>query len=189
MVHKAFPQPVAYIDRSSMVSSFPKYGFFMSSWGFENYYAGGKALMHQIIDKYQPIFLLANIEALDLAHAGGQSGIVDAPQLFEEDNVALKENFIHHWGIVYVAGKRFNNLKTGVETKFEILIEGVYSLESALAVHLDDMVVQPGSKLFFNRGYHTIRATGITEMTALRWGDNLYKPTYAAPTTPVFFGF
>lgn len=32
-VHEIFPYPVPYIDRCSMISSFSKKGFFMSSWG------------------------------------------------------------------------------------------------------------------------------------------------------------
>jgi hypothetical protein len=34
-VHQIFPEPVPYLDGCSVISSFPKVGFFMSTWGME----------------------------------------------------------------------------------------------------------------------------------------------------------
>ena len=42
-VHEIFPEPVSYIDRCGMVSSFRKANFFMSTWGLEAYREGKTA--------------------------------------------------------------------------------------------------------------------------------------------------
>ena len=47
LVHRLFPEAVPYIDRCSMVSTFPKVGFFMSSLGMRFYHERGEPIMEE----------------------------------------------------------------------------------------------------------------------------------------------
>jgi len=188
-IHKMFDEPVGYIDRNSMIASFPKHGFFMSSWGFENYHAKGVPVMGDIIRNEQPKFLIANTTALDIE---GKRSAIDSSSnssLLPQDVEALKANYVHHWGNIYVAGKQL--LFPGGEPaiKVDLLIEGTYTLEANGPVTIDGILLQPGSQIFLNRGEHIVRSTDQTNEAVLRWGKHLYMPDYPAPTTPIFFGF
>lgn len=187
VVHRAFPEPVAYIDRCSMVSGFPKAGFFMSSWGMENYLAGGRPRMREIILRDQPAFLLANVVYLEEAFA--DLGDAERPPiLFPDDIDALRENFIPHWGPIYVAGKHLRREGAASRT-FEILIEGTYTLEAAAAVLIDGRMVRPGAQVSLNRGRHKVQASAPANDIVLRWGESLFRPDETAPDGPVFRGF
>lgn len=183
VIHKLFPEPVAYIDRNSMVSSFAKKGFFMSSWGIENYYTNGKPIMKDILHSDQPKFIIANIEALDFKLQG------DHLKLLQEDEAILKNNFIHHWGKVYLPGKMIKNLDITPSQDFEILIEGSYLNEGKNSIVLDDKIISPGKKVFLKQGHHTIKTTKPNSIVILRWADNLYKPSTPAPNAPIYYGF
>jgi hypothetical protein len=189
LIHQLFPQPVPYIDRCSMVSSFPKIGFFMSTWGMENYLKSNTPIMSKLLNNYKPVFLLANSEWLDLSlsretayHAGRYS-------LLEEDLTILKENYIHHWGIVYIAGKQFyfdSKLKSHI---FQIIIPGIYTYEGDIEATIDGNLYQNEDIIQLEKGYHFISPLKFPAKIILRWGDHLYRPAKNPNTTPIFFGF
>lgn len=147
-VHEMFPQPVPYIDRNSMVASFPKVGFFMSSWGFEDYRAAGVAIFADMLRAAEPKFLLANHSALRL----------DAPdpgasvhRLLPEDLEVLRANFVRYSGPIYLPGKRMV-LARGEEQTVDVLISGAYWLEAAAPVTIDGVQHPPGSRLVVAQG-------------------------------------
>ena len=47
-VSEIFPNPVPYIDRCSMIGSYPMVGFFMSGWGMKGYRQSGRELVSTI---------------------------------------------------------------------------------------------------------------------------------------------
>lgn len=190
VVHRAFPEPTPYIDRTSMVSAYPKRGFFMSFWGMTDYYRQGDPVMREILVRDQPRFLLANrrmLELDDLApdeHGPGHFG------LFEEDVATLRQNYIRHWGALYVAGKRVAAARAPSSTVFEILVAGRYTVEAEDPVRLDGVRVQPGDVVDLAQGRHSLQTIGggSAEVT-LRWGENLYRPAAPAPDRPIFTTF
>jgi hypothetical protein len=57
-VHEMFPEPVPYIDRNSMIASFPHVGFFMSTWGMESYHGAGRPIFEHLLRTAAPKFSL-----------------------------------------------------------------------------------------------------------------------------------
>jgi len=188
-VHRMFPEPTPYIDRCSMVSAYPKKGFFMSVWGMSNYYRRGTPVMRTILERDQPRFLIANRRMLELDDLGPDEYGPRHFGLFKEDVEVLKANFVHHWGAIYVAGKRLLLPSDGSERTFEILVEGTYTLESPGAVTIDGTPREPGDRLTLEQGSHTIGAAEVGGEAILRWGDHLYRPDSPAPEGPLFTGF
>jgi len=189
LVHAMFPEPVPYIDRNSMISSFPKVGFFMSSWGLESYRAAKRPIMAGLIAQYAPPLLIANSPALDLSIAMPSDQKDNPYSLFQEDFEFLRENYVHHWGAVYVAGKRLE-LPAGAEPQtFEILITGTYTLETDGSVDIDGESMAPGSHVTLTRGSHTVTAAdSAARRVILRWGRDLFVPADRPSAQPLYIG-
>jgi hypothetical protein len=96
-VHRMFPEPVSYIDRCGMVSSFRKANFFMSTWGLEVYRDRNTAVMPSTLATQKPAFVLVNAPALSPSYAG-EGG------LLAEDQQLLDTHYVDYWGPVRVAG-------------------------------------------------------------------------------------
>ena len=188
-VHEVFPEPAPYIDGCSAISSFPKSGIFMSSWGMENYLAAGRPIFRDLLEKEHPTFIFANYPSLDLSLSREAQLTTLAFPLMNEDWEILKSNFIHHWGIVYVLGKQFEFDASLESKKFEILVPGDYTLEGEGEVHINGVVYQPGDTLFLDQGIHAILPQRVPMTASLRWGKNLFKPSTTPPLTLPFFGF
>jgi hypothetical protein len=190
IVHKIFPEPVPYIDRCSMISSFPNVGLQMTTWDMEKYADANRPIMSRILFKHSPVFILANIVHLDLALPRGQIGIYKINPLLKEDFNILKENFIHHWGSIYVAGKQFYFDSTKRSQIIEkLFIPGIYTLEADDKVMINGVVYEPGSKIKFERMTYTIEPLKLPMTITLRWGNDLYKPTFEPATQPLFLGY
>ena len=106
--------------------------------------------------------------------------------LLDEDQRVLRENFIHHWGPIYVAGKEFLTFDKSAIVSFEILIPGEYSVESTREVTLDGKKLPPHSTVELSAGGHSILTL---DGARLRWGRELFLPLQAAPTIPIFHGY
>lgn len=188
LVHELFPDPVPYIDRNSMVSSFQKVGFFMSSWGIEGYRERGVPIMRGILEEHEPKFLIANRRLLWLDHAQEDAeGLLRNYLLLDDDFNVLRENFVHHWGALYVAGKRLSPNVDG-RARFEILISGPYTLESEGAVYLSGQRVEPGGAIILRRGRYRLQAAPGSGEVLLRYGDHLPVPDYAPAGQPIYSG-
>jgi hypothetical protein len=183
-VHRIFPGPVSYIDRCSMVGSFRKVGFFMSTWGIETYRASGQPSLADLLHAEQPVFVLANSPVLD--DAFGEKAEPEA--LLPRDIAALRENYVHHWGAIWVAGKVFAEAGP-VPRDFEVVIAGAYTIEAPGDVVIDGRAAGPGAVIHLEQGWHSLRVANGSARVLLRWGDHLPLPIGAAPTEAVFDGF
>lgn len=153
-IHKMFPNPVPYIDGCSMISSFPKMGFFMSSWGMGDYLRNNVPIMKGIVIEHQPKLLIANVPALDISKE--RLDVVDESNysLLEEDWHFLKDNFIKHWGPLYIPGKRIQ-LEISQNSKvIELFISGYYLIESGSEIQINELECKDGDILFLEKGYH-----------------------------------
>jgi hypothetical protein len=174
-IHRMFPEPAAYVDKCSMVSSYPKVGFFMSAAGMRNYLRRNEPIMERLLAEKKPIFLLANFFMLDLSSdeaprsTGGEA-------LLEADWTALKSYFIHHWGQVWVAGKQLDLGPAAEPQHFEIIAPGPYTVESPADISIDGTSYRNGEVVRLDEGSHTAGAGGATTTIRLRWGDHLYRP-------------
>ncbi|MCH9648533.1 MAG: glycosyltransferase family 39 protein [Deltaproteobacteria bacterium] len=175
-IHRMFPEPVPYIDRCSMVASFPKKGFFMSSWGMESYLESGKPILQEVVEEERPLFLIANVPSLWFFLSDEQADQMRY-SLLPEDRQVLRNNFIQHWGWLFVAGKQLQ-LDGIAWQQFEILIPGPYTLESPVAVEIDGHNVDPGGVLHLDVGLHQVKPPTEASAITLRWGDHIYRPEH-----------
>lgn len=188
IVHKIFPEPVPYIDGCSAISSFPKKGFFMSTWGMENYLKANKPIMHDILTHHQPLFILVNIPSLDFSLPRENKFTDRNYGLLKEDWDILKSNFIHHWGLISVAGKEFKFDYKASPRDFEILIPGIYTFEGNGTISIDEVPYEAGSIINLKKGHHIINPYSTTQVI-LRWGNNLHRPLNEPSFIPAFYGF
>ncbi len=187
LVHELFPEPVPYIDRNSMVASYPKAGFFMTTWGMESYRAAGRRIMRDLLIDAEPQFLIVNTAALDLSRPLSDERRQSTYRLFPDDFRILRDNFVHHWGRIYVPGKSFDLGPASPAREFEILIGGEYTLEAQGPVIIDSVEVRPGEQLRLDRDRHRISSSGVGQRAVLRWGRNLDRPERAPSPQPIYY--
>lgn len=186
VVHNVFPEPTPYFDRCSMIASFPQVGFFMSTWGIENYTNNNlPTLKHAILNDIPPFFI-ANVGSLDFSNQTPLTSIKKYA-ILDKDLETLKENYIHHWGELYVAGKQLYLAKEKLE--FLIVIPGVYTLESRSKAVIDGHSLTSGEALFLDSGIHVIESDSVGDKYTLRWGEKLYRPTFQPEDNAIFTSF
>jgi hypothetical protein len=177
-IHTLFPAPVPYLDRCSMISSFPQAGVFLSSWWIENYQSAGRPIMRELLAARQPAFLIVNSPLLGDALEPRRDS-AQGPQFLDEDKAALRSNFVHHWGPIWVAGKEV--VVSPSAQALELLISGPYTLESRRPVSIDGRMLTPGGTMGLERGLHTLASPGGVQRVVLRWGEQLPRPAGTAP--------
>jgi hypothetical protein len=106
--------------------------------------------------------------------------------MLAEDATTLRENFIPHWGAVWVAGKRLT--VTTEPTNFQMLIAGQYTLEAEVPVSIDGNLYHPGEVVRLGSGEHRAESAQGRTFT-LRWGDHLYRPDVPSPRSGLFDDF
>jgi len=181
-VHRIFPRPVPYIERASMVAGFPNASFFMTSWGMEKYRAEGRPLIAERAAVRPPVFLIVSHPALQAALDGEPGG---RGALLPSDATLLRENFIPHWGPIWVAGKALPAAEA--DQAFNIAIPGPYTVESAAPVAVDGEKAAPGAIVRLGCGPHRIAAHAGP--VRLRWGDHLMRPANPPPEGQLYRGF
>jgi hypothetical protein len=96
-IHQVFEEPVNYVDRCGMVSSFRKVNFFMSTWGMETYRKRSQPFMPTAIRDHRPAFVLVNSAALN------PNRPLDTG-LLPEDYELIARYYPKYWGPLRVAG-------------------------------------------------------------------------------------
>ena len=94
-------------------------------------------------------------------------------ELLPEDARFIRENYVHHWGPLSVAGK---HVRPGSST-IRIEVPGAYTVEDA-AVRIAGRDVAVGEALNLPRGEYRVVAQ---DAATLRWGDHLPRPAIAPP--------
>lgn len=187
-VHEIFPEPVPYIDRNGMIASFPKVGFFMSSWGVERYREAGRPVFASLLRARGPKFLLTNVPALSAALAERSltsSGRTDL--LLDEDAEVLRAHFVPFWGPIHVAGTAMH-LQPGTEVTWEVLIAGPYRLHSDAPVAVGNALHLPGATVELDLGVASFRSQ-VAQDVVLRTSSARGVPPYPPPTGRLYRGF
>ncbi|KUM24684.1 hypothetical protein AU467_06110 [Mesorhizobium loti] len=182
-VHQILPDPVPYIAQTGMVASYPHAGFLMSTWGIEEYRDRGEPVLLHAIEKEGPLFVIVSGPALSAALEPGPVSVNADEELLPADIEALKENYVRHWGPIWIAGKQLP-ATGGIEATFEIHIPGSYSMTADAPVEIDRRLVLPGDVVELAGGMHSYKGGVAT----LRHGRNPPVPTREPPTA-IFTGF
>ena len=151
------------------------------------YSTTGRPDMRELLLEHQPLFLIANSPSLEVFSS--DEVMYTGRRLKQEDQKVLNSNFIHHWGKLYVAGKRFDFTCGALLQKFEILISGHYQLESDIAISIDGKSLNPGDIIELTRDYHTIIAPAGVDGATLRWSRDLYRPSFKPSEQSIFLDF
>ena len=179
LIHSLFPQPVPYIDHTSMVSSYPKQGIFMSGWGMADYRREGVPIMESIIATKSPRFVLATRWSLDVENLSPELSEASRYGLLAADVRALQDNYLRYWGQLYLPGFRVKG--TSAKT---VSIAGRYRVEADHDVEIDGLTVAPGRMVALTQGRHRF----VTRTTAtFRW--DAPDPPTLDPPLDLFYGF
>lgn len=189
VVHARFPQPVPYLDGFGMVGSFPRVGFFMSSWGMQDYYAAGRPLFSGAADDAPPLLVIANSPALGAALLPEGSTAPPEVPLLDADIRYLRANYRPYWGLIFLPGKQVDAPPEGGSASFEIAIGGRYRLTAAVAVTLDGRPVAPGMVVRLERGTHRLTAPLPAGGATFDWAGTAPAPLEQPINIYVFTGF
>lgn len=178
-VHTIFPEPVTYIDNSGMAGDFPRaINHFASGWGLELYRRSGEPLYSRAMATEPVPMLLANNVVLQnpFLHLDVDEG------LFPVDEQTMRENYIRHWGYIFVAGR---TIAAGARpVTWRVAVPGTYTVEGDEVV-VDGRRRPKGSLVYLARGEHLI-AGGRTSVVTLRWGNHLARPAAPWPDGALF---
>jgi len=178
-ISEIFPTPVRYIDDVAFVSDFPRATpRFASGWSLAGYRKDGRPIYRLAIERAPTPFLLRQGYALELIDPAAD----DERALLPEDARALAENYVQHWGAVYVAGKRV--AANSDVRELEILAPGPYTVEGA-TIAIDGRSLSPGEIVTLARGRHEV-VPPRQGVAVLRYGVHLPRPARPWPKEPVF---
>lgn len=177
-VKEIFPEPVAYIDFCSMIPSFPKQGFFMTGWGMDNYREAAVPIFASILAEQPVPLVIANHAALFNALDGTPS----SDRLLANDAKLLRENYVHHWGPIWIAGKKI--AAGDADVTIDIRVPGHYTVTGG-AITIDGKAMTEGETIHLNRGLHILSGKRATSME-LRYGKSIAKPSAPEPEPGVF---
>lgn len=181
-IREIFPQPVRQIDDVGFVSDYPRaVPRFASGWALAGYRAYGRP-DYELAMRAEPVPLL-----LRQGYALEQPvpDPTDERALLPGDTRALADNYVPHWGFVYVAGKRI--AAGGEATNIEILVPGPYTVEGA-PIELDGRMLAVGAVVELAKGPHRVVPPAQGE-TVLRYGDHLPLPSRPWPEGRLFTEF
>jgi hypothetical protein len=181
-VHAIFPEPVPYLDRCGMISSFPRAPLFMSTYVLQAYRREGVPRMARMVADEQPRFLLANVSGLALDRSWDTVSTYER-RLLREDFEFLQANFIPHWGPIWVPGKRLI-LAPGADGSVTTIVAGPYTVEDATSpVYIDGVPARANDVVMLEPGAHRVRGAGTV---TLRYGARLRRPKGNPPFQPLF---
>ena len=181
-IAEIFPEPVHYIDDVAFEPAMPRaVSHFASGWALAGYRKRGEPIYRYAMSAAPAPMLFRHgyaLENLDPA-------VDDEEALLVEDAKALRENYIQHWGRVFVAGKNFQASQADREVQIEI--PGIYTVEGA-TLTIDGRQYYAGDTIGLRRGTIVIGPVDKAGST-LRWGDNIAVPATPFPTGWLFTNY
>lgn len=181
LVHRIFPEPVPYIDHTSMISAFPKKGIFMSNWGMTDYRREGRPIMTAILDEDAPRFLLQTHNRLAVDKFSPEQSEHAALGLLASDVQLLQSNYLRYWGPLFLPGKELRNGKA-----LRILIPGRYRLKGSAVDIQGAGKLRPEQEIYLARGDYRVSLEGETDAW-LVWAAS--APPASAPPEALFVGW
>jgi hypothetical protein len=188
VVHALFREPVPYIDRGGMISSFPRQPIFMSRWGMKNYHKAGVPVLAGFVRNAHPPLLIVNTPALDVWHESATGGLHPRSRLLAEDTEALRATYAPYWGPIYLAGRHWRDLPGGENMNFEILIPGDYTLIAEHSIRVNGRLYAPGATLTLGTGPHALQTVLAESDLRLLWGRVTTIPEEEPSPLPIYTG-
>lgn len=180
--HAVFPEGTHYFDYSDMLAPMHKANFFMTIWGYQAYLESARRDLVGEMERVAVPLVLSN-HAL-LANAFDPPA-EPGPALKPADVEALRNNYVHHWGPLWVAGYTIAAGET--QMPLRVRVPGIYTVEG-VGVTIDGTYYRPGMTMTLSRGEHLVD-NAAASAAILRWGDHLAVPAGAAPSGAIFRGF
>lgn len=165
-----------------MMASASKSGFFMSSWGLTNYKNKNQPVLELAMRRDVIPVVIDNSPEINRALIIGDI----ESQLLQKDQAALRDNYIHYWGHIWIAGKELN--LSSKETSFNNLVPGTYRLESDYPITMNGHRYDGGELVTLPRGTYHITSKDPQDIS-LRWGENITPPERPEPLRPIFTNF
>lgn len=184
-VRAVFPEPVPHIEGFGAFPDYRRTGFFMSSWGVESYRRANRPIFAELVANDQPVFVFADSPSLYHALMPGIE-VAKERTFLAEDVRVLQDNYIRHWGMLFVAGKHLQSTD-GTTVSFDIAIAGAYRLEAAAPLAIDGSRVAPGDTVTLSPGAHSLDFGGGAGEATLRWAQASSVPTLPATDPLAFF--
>lgn len=184
-VHRLFPEPVPYIGDSGMVASFPRLGFFMSSWGVQDYRAEGEPVFAELIERHRPPLLLANKPALARTMQSPGSG-ARPPLLLPQDHALLRASYVRYRGPIFLAGAAAT--LDGTPEPLTLPFPGTYRVETSSVLTIDGQLARDGDVIDITSATPTVSGTPGTDVR-LVWATGEGPSADSAPIGPVYAPF
>lgn len=178
-MREIFPEPAVYIDDAAFFPHYPRaVRKFGSGWALANYKNAGEPVYADALEQKTVPMLLRLGYALERPAPDPN----DEFALLVEDQKIILDNYIRHWGQIYVAGKVISPVLQSHSEYFAI--PGPYTVED-YPIDIDGIEFSPGDTVFVGRGEHKV--TGLGEgATILRWGEHLPVPARKFPHGRLF---
>ncbi|MDJ0976999.1 MAG: hypothetical protein QNI87_00515 [Erythrobacter sp.] len=174
-----FPEPVYFIDECGVLGDYPRAVLgFASGWALSDYLAEGRPLYSRALEENPVPLLIKNSLALHNVFAADPKG----DRLLPEDEKTLRNNFIEHSGMIYVAGKTIPAQSSLVDEY--VAVPGLYSVE-VNALTIDEKVYPVGTQVNLERARYSIVNSGQGS-ASLRWAK-AGKPTASNLTVSDLF--
>jgi len=186
VIHAMFPEPVSHIDPCYRVARYPEAGFFMSTWGMESYRAAGRPRLRNAIEREAPQFVIAGHTVLAAAFNPGAATIPAEYRLLEADERALRENYIHHRGEIWIAGKTIEDIRAGEVRSVDVRIPGPYTVEAGGEISIDSRDHAPGDVVTLSKGPHLIAGGRDMPSVTLRWAHRQTQADASPDLEPSF---
>jgi len=188
IVHRLFDQPVAYIDKGGMISSFPRQPIFLSRWGLKNYRDAGLPVFARYIAEARPPLLILNTPNLDVWNESMIELIDPRFRLLPEDAEALAAAYAPYWGHIYLAGRQWRDLARAETVDFDIAIAGDYTLISSGPASIDGNIHESGATVGLKAGPHTLAPSRPEPDLRLLWGRGTEIPDDVPRAAVIYTG-
>ena len=178
-IQQMFPQPVWHFSWDNLPGKYPRgTRFLLSGWGLKNYRLVGKPLLSDTMDRETVPFILLNSEALYNSFLPP----ISSDRLLPADEARVRESYIPHWGLVYVAGKTIPAGTASVP--LSVHVPGIYTVEGG-PLTIDGTLLQEGRTVELERGEHVVTGPRTVD-TVIRWGDHLPRPAFPFPAGDLY---
>ncbi|MDA5095744.1 glycosyltransferase family 39 protein [Aliiroseovarius sp. KMU-50] len=182
VIHETFAPGAPYIDARTMVSSFPKHGPFMSTWGMTDYRAKNEPIMQDIVNQHSPRFVLKSGWQLDLEGLTPEQSQNKPIGLLGEDLATLRENYLPFWGPIYIPGKTLHPSSRSVS----IIVDGTYRVNGGSVRFNGTNIVNYGETVDLLAGHHEIEILSGHSVSLIQ---DLPVPAKSPPSAPLFGRF
>ena len=175
-----FERPVAYFDYAYMLPKFDKKNGFMTPWGIEWYLSEQRPIYLEAMQKEPvPLILENHIAWTKLLQTDEPSG-----EFLEADAAAIRETYIHAWGIFWLAGLE---LDSGQTLRWNVQVPGIYVIQQGTA-SIGGQAYGTGATIMLERGPISVTSSGGEQMRLI-WNEGVNLPVAPMPAGPVWIDF